>query len=162
MNTGEADVLAVIGVGLIGGSIGLAALQRGVSRRVIGIGRSEQKLREALACGAVTETTTNVAEGVRDADLVVVCSPVETIPQFVAQAAAACRPGTLITDAGSTKQMIVERVAELRSDAVDANRWHGEFLGSHPLAGSEKTGVAHSRTDLLENRVVVLTPTDST
>jgi prephenate dehydrogenase len=147
--------VAIVGVGLIGGSIGLALRKRGLARDTIGVGRRPENLRTAKSLGAVTATSQSIDEGVADADLVIVCTPVAEIVNHVLQAAAAAPECAILTDAGSTKESIVKTVdAELGRK----NR----FVGSHPLAGSEKTGVANARADLFEGRVVVVTPSRKT
>ncbi len=147
--------VAIVGVGLIGGSIGLALRGRGLAEVVVGIGRSQGSLRMARRAGAVTHTTIDLAKGVAEAELVVVCTPVAKIAGFVREAMNSCPEGTLVTDAGSTKASIVA--------ALDEGLPRGcRFLGSHPLAGSEKTGVNHARADLFDGRVVVITPTRNT
>jgi prephenate dehydrogenase len=147
--------VAIVGVGLIGGSIGLALRQRGLADSIVGIGRSQVSLRMARRVGAVSHTTIDLAKGVAEAELVVVCTPVAHVAGHVRAAAAACPEGTLITDAGSTKQAIVA--------ALDEGLPRGcRFLGSHPVAGSEKTGVSHARADLFDGRVTVITPTRNT
>jgi len=149
------DTVAIVGVGLIGGSIGLALRQRGLADRVVGIGRRQTSLRTARRVGAVTNTTIDLEKGVVDADLVVVCSPVGRIVDHVRTAAEHCPPETLLTDCGSTKRSIVE--------ALDAPLPQGcRFLGSHPLAGSEKSGPSYAKADLFEGRVTILTPTPTT
>jgi prephenate dehydrogenase len=148
------DTIAILGVGLIGGSIGLGLRQRGLAKRVIGIGYREESLRVAKQIGAVTETTLDVAEGVAEADLVIVCTPVGRIADDVRAAAASCRPGTLITDVGSTKEEIVRNLVSLPDDV--------RFIGSHPLAGSERRGPAAAEADLFVDRVVVVTPDETT
>ena len=147
--------VAIVGVGLIGGSIGMALRQRGLAERVIGIGRRQPSLRTARRVGAVTNTTVEMPKGVAEAELIVVCTPVGRIAEDVERAAQFCPEGTLITDAGSTKRTIVE--------AVDGRLPRGcRFLGSHPLAGGEKAGAIHARADLFEGRVAILTPTKNT
>lgn len=149
------DTVAIIGVGLIGGSIGAALRKRRLARRVVGIGRRTTSLRTARRVGAVDTTTTDLSKGVAGAELVVVCTPVELIVEHALAAAAACPAGALITDAGSTKAEIVRQ--------LDHDLGRGiRFLGSHPLAGSEKNGAAQSDADLFSGRVVVLTPTRRT
>ena len=144
--------VAIVGVGLIGGSIGLALRQRGIADEVIGIGRRPASLRTARRIGAVTTTTVDLAKGVARAELVVVCTPVGQIVDDVRRAVKTCPAGTLFTDAGSTKETIVA--------ALDGNLPNEcRFLGSHPLAGSEKTGAIHARADLFEGRIAILTPT---
>src|SRR5688500_11353488 len=104
------DNVAIVGVGLIGASIGLALRERNLAREVVGIGRREATLRTAKRRGAVTRVTTKIAAGVAEAELIVVCTPVETIVEHVRAAAMACMRGALITDAGSTKEEIVYSV----------------------------------------------------
>lgn len=154
----EFDTVAIVGVGLIGGSIGRAVRERKLARQVIGIGRDEEKLGRAKQLGAIDAGTTSIAHGVEGAQLVVVCTPVDTICDFVSQAAGNCANRTLITDAGSTKAAIVDRVEELLIDRRDGPR----FVGSHPLAGDHRTGVEVSRGDLFEGRKAIVTPTDKT
>jgi prephenate dehydrogenase len=146
------DTVAIIGVGLIGGSIGLALRQRKLAKRVIGIGRRPESLRKAIATKAVDQTTEDLAAGVRDAELIVVCTPVESIAQHVFEAARACPEGALLTDAGSTKASIARRLEQALPSTVG-------FVGSHPLAGSEKTGCEHASAGLFVERTVVVTPT---
>jgi prephenate dehydrogenase len=147
--------VAIVGVGLIGGSIGIALRERGLAERVIGIGRRQVSLRIARRVGAVTNTTIDPAKGVAEAELIVVCTPVGRIIEDVRGVAEHCPEGTLITDVGSTKRTIVE--------ALDDRLPRGcRFLGSHPLAGSEKTGPAHAREDLFDGRIAIITPTRNT
>ena len=142
------NTIAILGVGLIGGSIGMAVRSRGLARRVIGIGRRRSTLDKAKRLGAIDSGTTSIARGVAEADLVIVCTPVELIVQQVGEIAAACPAECLITDAGSTKGAIVKAL-----DATDVR-----FVGSHPLAGSEKTGCEHGDADLFVDRACVITP----
>ncbi|MEX0819145.1 MAG: prephenate dehydrogenase/arogenate dehydrogenase family protein, partial [Pirellulaceae bacterium] len=125
---------------------------------VVGVGRRTASLQKAKQRGAVTSTTTELSRGVRDAQLIVICTPVERIAEFAIEAAAFCPGGALITDAGSTKLEIVRSVDAALKDA--ANRV--AFVGSHPMAGSEKTGPAHAQADLFDGRVAVVTPTEQT
>jgi prephenate dehydrogenase len=150
-----ADTLVIVGVGLIGGSAGLAARTRGVVRRVVGVGRSAASLAAARKVGCIDAGTTDLAAAVREADLVLVCTPVDRITEHVRAAAAACRPGTIITDAGSTKDAIVRGLDGTLPTSV-------RFVGGHPLAGSEKRGPEHACPDLYHDRLVILTPTPRT
>jgi prephenate dehydrogenase len=147
--------VAIIGVGLIGGSIGLALRERRLAKRVVGVGHRAASLRKAKRIGAVSETTLRLERGVEDADLVVVATPIAQIVDQVREAGVASRPGTLITDAGSTKATIV---ASLDGQLPDGVR----FVGSHPLAGSEKSGPAAAIADLFVGRVAVVTPCPTT
>src|SRR5262245_55522667 len=103
------QTVAIIGVGLIGGSIGLALRTRKLARSIVGIGRRKTSLAKAKQLGCVTLATTSIARGVKDADLTVVCTPVELIAAQVAEVGRHCPDGSLITDAGSTKRELVER-----------------------------------------------------
>lgn len=149
------DTIAIVGVGLIGASIGLAVRERQVAKRVIGIGRTTATLRKAKQRGAIDESTTSLEKGVKAAQLVVVCTPVERVAQHVLAAAQAGPAQLLITDAGSTKADILTSVGNSLPKGAT-------FIGSHPLAGSEKAGPEFARGDLLVNRVVVVTPTQAT
>ena len=144
--------ISIVGVGLIGASIGMAAKQREPRVEITGVGRRASSLRKAKSVGAVDRTTTDLAKGVAKADLVVICTPVATIGEIVRQVSAAAPQHCLITDAGSTK-------AEIVADVESATPSISHFLGSHPLAGSENNGPEHGRPDLFEGRVVVITPT---
>lgn len=146
------DTVAILGVGLIGGSIGLALRHRNLARCVVGVGRSPVSLRLARRVGAVSTTTTDIARGVAEAELVVVCTPVDRIVDHVLDVAQACRRDALVTDVGSTKSEIV---ASLKGRLPNSVR----FIGSHPLAGGERAGVGSASVDLFENRLVVVTPT---
>jgi prephenate dehydrogenase len=149
--------IAIVGVGLIGGSIGLALRRGGFAGEVIGVGRlqSQVKLDHAKQLGAITSITTDLQQGVAKADFIVVCTPVSSIADIVLEAASAAPPGAFLTDAGSTKTSIVAKV-----EAALPSSKH--FVGSHPLTGSEKTGVEYARPDLFDGRVVVVTPSNRT
>ncbi len=147
--------VAIVGVGLIGGSIGLAVRERKLAREVVGIGRRPASLKRAKELGAVTSTTLKIEEGVAEADVVIVCTPVAEIAEHLLAAAATAPERAILTDAGSTKGTIVA--------AVESKLPRGRrFVGSHPLAGSEKNGAHFARADLFEGRVVVITPTRKT
>jgi len=147
--------VAIVGVGLVGGSVGRALLARGLTTKVIGIGRSPDSLRLAKKVGAVTETALDVAP-VEDADLVVVATSVATIPELLDKIDAAVRPGTLVTDAGSTKASIMSAWERRRK------RRRARFVGSHPLAGSHRRGPDASDPELFAGRVAIVTPVAAT
>ncbi len=155
--------VVIIGVGLIGGSIGAAIRSRRLAREVVGVGRSARRLARARQCAAVDSTSTSLDQAVRGAELIIICTPVSTIADFAADAAQACPDTALITDAGSTKVQVVSAVAErLRANRMgrdSASTTRSEFLGSHPIAGDHRTGVEHARADLFVDRNVVITPT---
>jgi prephenate dehydrogenase len=141
--------IAVIGVGLIGGSIGLAARER-AGASVAGYDLREDALRAALARGALDEAAESLAAAVRDAQAVFVAVPVGSLATAVAEALAATPRDCVVTDVGSTKRAIVA--------ASDDPR----FVGGHPLAGAESSGVEHARSDLFEGAVWYLAPRPTT
>jgi prephenate dehydrogenase len=147
--------VTIVGVGLIGGSIGLAARRRGLAQRIVGVGRQQDSLDLAQRLGAIDEGTFDLGEAVGQAEITIVCTAVDHIPALVLAAAAASGAGTLLTDTGSTKATIVHAI-EGRLPRASA------FVGSHPLAGSEKNGPEHARADLFEDRLTIVTRTEQT
>ena len=152
----EWPTVAIVGVGLIGGSIGLALQARRLAGRVIGIGRSAASLAAARRAKVVTETAVDLAAAAAEADLVVVATDVGTITTLLDRIDEAVRPGTLITDAGSTKASIVAAWEKRRRTR------RGRFVGSHPIAGSHKSGPAAADAALFEGRIAVVTPARAT
>jgi len=148
------QTVAIVGVGLIGGSLGAALRKRGLAR-VIGVGRNAERLKEAQRAGVIEEAEVELRAAAARSDLIVFCTPVDRIVTGVREAAAACRPGTLLTDAGSVKVTICESLAAGLPQGVT-------FIGSHPLAGSEKQGFEHADSELYKDRVCVITPDKST
>jgi prephenate dehydrogenase len=149
------QTLTIVGVGLIGGSIGLAAKRRGVAGRVLGVGWRQATLDQARRLGAIDEGFLDLTTPVSRSDFTVFCTPVSLIVGQVLAGAAACRSGTLLTDAGSTKAAIVTGLERSLPDGV-------AFVGSHPLAGSEKRGPGHADANLFEGRLTVVTQTAHT
>ncbi len=147
--------LTIVGVGLIGGSIGLAAKRRGVAARVLGAGRQQASLDQALAVGAIDAGFLDLQDAVHRAEVAVFCTPVDRIAEQVLAAGCGCTPGTLLTDAGSTKGGIVRNVEGRLPPGVG-------FVGSHPLAGSEKHGPEHADANLFQDRLTVVTQTPHT
>jgi cyclohexadieny/prephenate dehydrogenase len=149
------DTLTIIGVGLVGGSIGLAAKKRGLARRVLGAGRNPDSLNAARTLGAIDEGHLDLVAAVAQADVAVFCTPVDRIAEQVLSAAPRCQAGALLTDAGSTKAKIVAAVEGQLGDGVF-------FVGSHPLAGSEKRGPEYADADLFVKRWTIVTRTPRT
>jgi prephenate dehydrogenase len=141
---------AIVGVGLMGGSLGMALRRRGW--HVTGIGRNASRLKKARSLGALDDFTTDIAAGVRSADVLVLATPVGDIVPLAKKAWPHLKPGTLVTDAGSVKGAIVKALSgrTLKGSPV--------FVGAHPMCGSEKTGVENSRADLYQGASCVLTP----
>lgn len=143
------EQITIVGVGLIGGSVGLAAKARGVARRVVGVDRSADALARAQALGAIGTGTPDLAAGVAGSGLVVVCTPVDRIAEVIVAAAPHAAPAALFTDGGSTKVGIIGAVRGKLPQGID-------YIPAHPLSGSEKSGVEHGGADLFQNRVTVL------
>ena len=148
-------VVAIVGVGMIGGSIGKALRARRLAAKVVGIGRSQASLDAAKRTGCVTDTSTDIAAA-SGADLVVVAAGVGAIPALLDTVDAVVRPGTLLTDAGSTKASIVAGWERRRRSR------RGRFVGGHPIAGSHRRGPAAADGDLFAGRVAVVTPAKAT
>ena len=143
--------VAIVGVGLIGGSLGMALKTRRLAERVIGIGRSQERLNTAVALGAIDIGVTGLSEGLAEADVIVLCSTVGHIIKTLAETLALAKPGAVVTDVGSTKGAIVM-----------AARGNSRFVGGHPMAGSEQTGVEAATPYLFEEATWAVTPSEMT
>ncbi|MDD5634680.1 MAG: prephenate dehydrogenase [Candidatus Omnitrophica bacterium] len=143
--------IVIIGTGLIGGSIGKAVLSKKMADEVIGISRRRSSLRRALREKCITSGyINNYAKACRGADVIFIATPVNTIKDVIVKLSKTLKDkNVIVTDAGSTKKEIVDRADKYK------NRF--SFVGAHPLAGLEKTGVEYSRPDLFKNSVCVLT-----
>lgn len=149
------DRLAIIGVGLIGGSFARALREAGAVKSVIGIGRSRQNLEEALSLGIVDEITQDAAAGVQGAGMVFISTPVCSIPSVVAEIAPRLSPGCVVTDGGSVKTAIVDECERLMPPGC-------HFVGGHPIAGTEHSGASASFATLYQGKRCILTPTERT
>lgn len=147
------DKVTIVGVGLLGGSLGRALRERKLAARVIGCVRRRESIGECRRARAVDVATLNFADGVADADLVVLCTPIAQMQPLLKQLLPRIKRGAVITDVGSVKGTVVR---ELESLAAKAG---AHFVGSHPMAGSERMGVLASRGDLYDGAVCVVTPT---
>jgi prephenate dehydrogenase len=148
------ESVAIAGVGLIGGSIAAALKIHGYPGPIIGLGRNQARLDAAKSAGLIDVATTDVASIAIQPSLWIFCTPVDRIVAGIQQAAALARPDTVFTDAGSTKQSICEELGARLENQT-------EFVGSHPLAGSEKNGYEHADPEIFKNRLCVITPSDS-
>ena len=135
--------VAVLGLGLLGGSVALAARRRGVAARVVGSTRRGDVLEQALHRGIVDETATDPAEAVRDADLVVLSTPVYAMAELARRVAPGLREGAVLTDVGSVKGVLADTLPGLLPRGV-------HYVGAHPMAGSHERGLSHAREDLFE------------
>ena len=156
MSKHRVDTVCIIGTGLIGGSLALAIRQAGFCKEIIGAGRTEATLIKAVELGVIDRYDTNITHAAQDADIVVVCVPLGAMHAVFEQISAAELENTIITDAGSAKQSVIDE-AEL----VFGEKFRN-FVPGHPIAGTEQSGVGAAFPELYQNRRVILTPTEST
>ena len=146
---------AIIGVGLIGGSLGMILRRKGLASNVVGVGRRLENLKTAVKLGAIDRYVVDPKEGVKDADLIVLATPVDTYDRHLKEWASSLRPGAIVTDVGSVKGKLVEQSERAMPEGV-------HFVGAHPIAGKEKTGVAAGSEHLFSGARCILTPTMQT
>ena len=152
--------ITIWGVGLIGGSVGLALKENGYQGKRVGLGRNISRLEIALKLDAVDEITIDVMEGIQDSGLVILCPPVNYVSQFVKQIIGSSESHEnyiVLTDVGSTKSTIVRSVDRLLNESPNIS-----FVGGHPMAGSHETGVSAACADLFNDAKCILTPTENT
>ncbi|MFA5362054.1 MAG: prephenate dehydrogenase [Candidatus Omnitrophota bacterium] len=142
---------AIVGTGLIGGSLGLALKKKGLAREVVGVSRHQKNIVRAIKLGAVDKGSRSL-DIIGGADLVVLAMPVGAILSLAPAIARYTGPGCVVTDVGSTKEQIVSSLTGIFPC----------FVGSHPLAGSEKRGVSYAQTGLFNNSVCIVTPVAKT
>ena len=151
--------VSIIGVGLIGGSFGLALRKKKLVREVVGVGRHTHKLKKAKRLGAIDTYSTDFARGVKDSDVVLIATPVSKIPLMVKRILPYLKDGCIITDVGSTKGWVVEKVEEILAKFSRERKGKKVyFIGGHPMAGSEKEGARNARADIFSGSTCVLTP----
>ncbi len=145
--------VTIVGVGLLGGSLGLALKERGLCRRVRGVGHRQVSLDAALARHAIDEASLELAPAIADADLIVICTPAGLVPETLDQIRRASSSSAVITDVASTKASICAHADQV---------WpgHRRFIGSHPMAGSEKFGPEHADASLYDGCVTIVEPLD--
>ncbi len=148
--------ITLAGVGLLGGSLGLALREARLAREVIGYVRREASLGECEAAGAVDRATCDLPAAVQGAELVVLCTPLGQMRALTERMLPALAPGAVVTDVGSVKGPVVEALEGLVAQGG------GHFIGGHPMAGAEQTGVRAARVDLFSGAICVLTPTAQT
>lgn len=147
------EKVTLVGVGLLGGSLGLALKKRGLAASVVGYVRRVEAVCEAVQAGAVTSATLDLEEAVRGADLIVLCTPIGQMRVLAEHVVPAMQQGAVVTDVGSVKEAVVSELEPIIARAG------GYFIGSHPMAGSEKAGVSAAHERLFENATCVITPT---
>ena len=140
--------ISIVGLGLMGASLAMALRKRGYAGRLVAYARKEETRREALARGIVDEAFDDPDAAIGVATLVVLCAPIRSCAELAVDVAPALKPGTLVTDVGSTKGWICRQMAGILPPGV--------FVGSHPIAGSEKQGLQAASADLYENALTVV------
>jgi prephenate dehydrogenase len=145
------DTALIIGVGLIGGSLGLALKANGQVKKVLGVGRSKSNLDEAIKLGAIDEVV-ELDVGVARADLIVVCVPVAQTQAILAQVLPHLKPDAVVTDVGSTKMDVILAAKDALAEKVS------QFIPAHPIAGGAQHGASAAKADLFDGRQVVLCP----
>ena len=145
--------ISLVGIGLLGGSLGLVVKQRRLADRVEGYVSRAASVTECERLGIVDRATLDLGAAVREADLVVLCTPLAQMRGLVEQMLPALKHGAIVTDVGSVKGSVVRELEPLVAQAG------AHFIGSHPMAGAEKMGASAARADLFEDAVCVITPT---
>lgn len=147
--------VGILGVGLLGGSIGYILKNKNWTDKVTGIGRNENKLKSALKLKAIDFYTLKINESISDLDIIILAVPVKLMPKFVKEMIPYLKKGAIITDVGSTKEQISEKIESILPKDI-------YFIGGHPMAGSEKTGVEALDPLLFQNAIYILTKTKKT
>jgi prephenate dehydrogenase len=147
--------VAILGPGLIGGSLALALAERSLAKKLYIYARSPHALDAIRLAGVDAVLTGNPSEAVREADVVILCVPIEAMPELVKECRDALKPTALVTDVGSVKGSVDREIAPLLAGRA-------QWIGSHPMAGSEQNGFMAARADLFENAAVIVTPTATT
>jgi len=147
--------VTIIGVGLIGGSLAMALREKGIADRIVGVGRGEANLKAAKELGVIDESTHDLIDGVKGADLVLVATPVASVPGIVKKIASHLKKNTIVTDVGSVKRAIIDGLEDVTNKGV-------LFVPGHPIAGTENSGVKAAFPTLFEDKVCILTPTKRT
>lgn len=148
--------LAILGVGLMGGSLALALKRTGLVETVVGAGRGRDNLEQALKAGVIDVIAATPAEAVQGADMIVLAVPVGAMPELMDQIAAEVAVRAVLTDVGSTKQDVVAAARALLTRHIS------RFVPGHPIAGAETSGVAAAHADLYRSKDVILTPLPET
>lgn len=156
MSNPQVETVCIIGTGLIGGSLALAIKQAGFCREIVGAGRTESTLIKAAELGVIDRYDTSIVKAVADADIVVVSVPLGSMHTVFEQINAGRDEATIITDAGSAKQSVIEDAEAVFGAGFD------NFVPGHPIAGTERSGVTAAFPELYRKRRVILTPTEST
>lgn len=153
--------IVIFGVGLIGGSVALALKKTGAVPKIVGVGRNRENLQTAINLGVIDEAESDVAKALANADLVLIATPVAQTPKILEAIIPHLAQNTVVTDAGSTKSDIAKYVINASKLANNPQHFLKQFVGGHPIAGAEKSGVTAAKDDLFVGKNVVLTPNEN-
>lgn len=149
------EQITVIGVGLLGASLAMACKEHALARRIVGFGRNRDNLEKARKLKIVDDYSTDLSKAVKGADLIVLCSPVGSFKQLAEGMAPSLKAGTIVTDVGSVKGPMVRELEKIIPSSVS-------FVGGHPIAGGEKSGIGAADKDLFSGAKCIITPTPNT
>jgi len=149
------DRVTIVGVGLLGASLARALRERGLVGRITGHGRNRDNLERAKSLGIIDEAAADLAGAVKEADAIVLCSPVGVLAPLALEAAKHAKPGAILTDVGSVKGPLTHAIEKKLPRSV-------HFVGAHPIAGGEKSGLEASSSTLFEGANCIVTPTATT
>jgi prephenate dehydrogenase len=144
------DKITIIGMGLMGGSLGRILIKNNIAKEVIGCGRNINRLKIALKKGAATSVTIDLEKAVNESQIIIVSLPVMLIPEYVKKILTFVNKNCCITDMGSVKEIIVNEIAKFDKEKL--------FIGSHPMVGSEKAGIENIKDDLFKGGTCIITP----
>ena len=147
--------IAIVGVGLIGGSIGMAARKNRLAHRVIGAGRRQSSIDKALRKGAIDKGTLKLKDAVSDAELIIIATPVDKVIDKIKEVSLHAKRGAIIIDVNSTKGPVLKEADKIMDKGLF-------FVGTHPIAGSEQSGVLSGNPELFKDTICIITPTDKT
>ncbi|MDA1276517.1 MAG: prephenate dehydrogenase [Verrucomicrobia bacterium] len=145
--------VTIVGVGLLGGSLGLAIKKRGLAKQVAGYVRRAESVTECQSLGVADTVTQDICGAVRGSDLVIICTPIAQMRALAEQMVGSLAKGALVTDVGSVKGLVIQELDSM------IRKVGAEFVGSHPMAGAEQMGARSARPDLFVNAVCAVTPT---
>ncbi|MGI6706339.1 MAG: prephenate dehydrogenase/arogenate dehydrogenase family protein [Clostridia bacterium] len=151
LDTVKNQKICILGMGLIGGSLAKAIHRSFPDWKIVGVDTNEQDLLRAKTDGVISDGTTSAALGVENADIVFICTPLSDIVRTVKKIIPVLKPGSILTDVGSTKSEILVQISSILPQ-------HVTYIGGHPMAGSEKSGYLNSTAHLFENAYYILTP----
>ncbi len=144
--------ILIFGVGLIGGSIALSLKKTGLTSSIIGVGRNQDNLNDAIKLKIIDHTSQDLDKNIAEANIIIIATPVAQIPSILKIIQPYLSSHTIITDVGSTKTDVIESAREI------LGQQYSQFIGGHPIAGSEKHGAMAAHSDLFKNKNVILTP----